>query len=389
MSGLFDPVRLGRLTLPSRLVMAPMGRGRTTADGTPLPVMAEYYAQRATAGLIISEATHPGPVAVGHAHSVRLHTAAQRAAWTRVTEAVHAAGGRILLQIMHAGRVSHPDLHGSVPVAPSAVAAPGTARVFAGAPPYPVPRPLEKDELAGIAEEFARCAEAAVAAGFDGVEIHGANGYLLHQFLAANTNLRTDAHGGGAAGRARFPLEVAAAVAARIGADRTGFRLSPGFGLNGVEEPDRAEVYPVLLDGLAGLGLAHVHFVAGSDPELTGPLGREWPGTVIVNPGTGLLDTDATAGVIRRTLDAGADLVSLGRQFLANPDLPERLRTGAPLNAPRPQFFYEGGPQGYTDYPVRDAAGAAGSGGPVNGVPSPETGVRDSSPPSPAASPAR
>lgn len=361
MTGLFETARLGRLTLPNRLVMSPMGRGRTTADGTPLPAMAEYYAQRATAGLVISEATHPGPVAVGHAHSVRLHTAEQAEAWSGVVDAVHARGGRILLQIMHAGRVSHPDLHGATPLAPSAVAAPGTARVFEGQPAYPVPRPMTPDDISATVEDFARCAETAVGIGFDGVELHGANGYLLHQFLAANTNLRTDAYGGSARARVRFPVEVATAVARRVGADRVGIRLSPGFPLNGTDEPDRAEVYPLLLAELAELGLAHVHFVAGSDPGLIRPLSRAWPATVIVNPGTGTLDSADTGAAARRALDDGADLLSFGRQFLANPDLPERLRSGAPLNTPRPQFFYEGGDQGYTDYPELGASVPAGS----------------------------
>ncbi|WP_299527702.1 alkene reductase [uncultured Streptomyces sp.] len=355
MSGLFDTARLGRLTLPNRLVMSPMGRGRTTVDGTPLPVMAEYYAQRAGAGLIISEATHPGAVAVGHAHSVRLHTGEQADAWRAVVDAVHARGGRILLQIMHAGRVSHPDLHGSQPLAPSAVAAPGTARVFSGAPPYPVPRPMTDEDLARTVDEFVRCAATAVKIGFDGVELHGANGYLLHQFLSPVTNVRTDAYGGGPENRTAFPVEVAAAVARRIGADRVGIRLSPGFPLNGMEEPDRDEVYPVLLDELARLDLAHVHFVAGSDTELVGRLARSWPSTVIVNLGTGPAGTEDTLAAAGKALADGADLLSFGRQFLANPDLPARLRTGAPLNAWRPQFFYSGGEQGYTDYPPLDA----------------------------------
>ncbi|MFE7762106.1 alkene reductase [Streptomyces sp. NPDC057438] len=360
MSGLFDPIPFGGLTLPNRLVMSPMGRGRTTADGTPLPVMAEYYAQRAAAGLIISEATHPSPVAVGHAHSVRLHTAEQARAWARVVDAVHDAGGRMYLQIMHAGRVSHPDLHGETPVAPSAVRADGIARVFDGKPAYPVPRPLTRDDIDATIEDFVRCARTAAGIGFDGVEIHGANGYLLHQFLSPVTNAREDEYGGDAEGRIRFPAEVARAVAAEIGPERTGIRLSPGFPLNDMSEPDRAEVYPVLLDALAALGLGHVHFVAGSDPDLVHELSRRWPHTVVINAGTGPLDADGTLAAADKALAHGAGLLSFGRQFLANPDLPERLRTRAPLNAWNPRFFYEGGGQGYTDYPVL-AASAAGT----------------------------
>ncbi|MGW0707294.1 alkene reductase [Streptomyces sp. NPDC002643] len=361
-AGLFDPVPFGGLTLPNRLVMSPMGRGRTTADGTPLPVMAEYYAQRAAAGLIISEATHPSAVAVGHAHSVRLHTAEQARAWTDVVDAVHGAGGRIYLQIMHAGRVSHPDLHGETPVAPSAVRADGVARVFRGRPAYPVPRPLTAGDLIATVEDFVRCARTATAIGFDGVEIHGANGYLLHQFLSPVTNVREDEYGGDTEGRIRFPVEVARAVAAEIGPERTGIRLSPGFPLNDMSEPDRAEVYPALLDALDALALGHVHFVAGSDPDLVGGLSRRWRRTVVVNAGTGPLDADTTLAAAGKNLAEGADLLSFGRQFLANPDLPERLRTRAPLNAFDPRFFYEGGSRGYTDYPVL-AASAAGTTG--------------------------
>ncbi|MEU9558374.1 alkene reductase [Streptomyces fumanus] len=362
MSGLFDPVPFGALSLPNRLVMSPMGRGRTSADGTPLPVMAEYYAQRAAAGLVISEATHPSPVAVGHAHSVRLHTAEQARAWAEIVDAVHRAGGRMYLQIMHAGRISHPDLHGETPVAPSAVRADGTARVFRGKPGYPVPRPLTTQEIAATIEDFARCARTAVDIGFDGVEIHGANGYLLHQFLSPVTNVRDDEYGGGAEGRVRFPVEVARAVAAEVGPERTGMRLSPGFPLNDMSEPDRAVVYQVLLDALDALGLGHVHFVAGSDLDLVHALSRRWRRTVVVNPGTGPLDTDTTLAAADKALADGADLLSFGRQFLANPDLPERLRTRAPLNAWNPRFFYEGGGQGYTDYPVLAASTARRTG---------------------------
>ncbi|MEV1062981.1 alkene reductase [Streptomyces sp. NPDC050263] len=352
MSTLFDPVPFGALELPNRLVMSPMGRGRTTVDGTPLPVMAEYYAQRAGAGLVISEATHPSPVAVGHAHSVRLHTAEQARAWAEVVDAVHRRGGRMYLQIMHAGRISHPDLHGETPLAPSAVRADGTARVFRGKPDYPVPRPMTEDDIARTVEDFARCARTAAEIGFDGVEIHGANGYLLHQFLASATNRRSDAHGGDIAGRIRFAVEVARAVAAEVGPERVGMRLSPGFPLNDMSEPDRTETYPALLTELDRLGLGHVHFVAGSDTDLVRRLSRLWKRTVVINCGTGPLDTDSTLAAADRALKDGAHLLSFGRQFLANPDLPERLRTRAPLNAWQPPFFYEGSARGYTDYPV-------------------------------------
>lgn len=356
MSGLCDRAVLGGRTLPNRIVMSPMGRGRTTADGTPLPIMTEYYAQRASAGLVISEATHPSPVAVGHAHSVRLHTAQQADAWGGIVRAVHEAGGRMYLQMMHAGRISHPDLHGRAPLAPSAVRPEGTARVFRGNPAYPVPRPMTADDIDTTIEDFARCARTAVDIGFDGVEIHGANGYLLHQFLSPLTNAREDEYGDDIEGRIKFPVDVARAVTAEIGAARTGIRLSPGFPLNGMHEPDRADAYPRLIEALDALGLGHVHFVAGSDLDLVHELSRRWSGTVVVNPGTGPLDVDATTAAADRALADGADLLSFGRQFLANPDLPHRLRTGAALNPWNPAFFYEGGSRGYTDYPVLAAS---------------------------------
>ncbi|WP_280723141.1 alkene reductase [Kitasatospora sp. MAA4] len=354
MRSLFDTVALRRTTLANRIVMAPMGRGRSTAEGVPTPVMAEYYAQRAGAGLIIGEATNPSPIGVGHAFSVQLHTDAQQAGWSEVTEAVHRAGGRIYLQIMHAGRISHPQLHGRTPIAPSAVRPAGAARTFEGPLDYPVPQAADASELARTVADFVACARRGMQAGFDGVELHGANGYLLHQFLSPVVNRRTDRYGGAVANRIRFPVEVAEAVAAEVGADRMGMRLSPGFLLNDMAEPDAAEVYPVLLRELAGLGLSHVHFVAGSTPELVRALRGHWPGQAIINLGTGELDARATVDAAERALADGFDLLSFGRQFLANPDLPHRLDRLAPLNTPDRATFYEGGSRGCTDYPALD-----------------------------------
>ncbi|MER5456356.1 alkene reductase [Micromonospora sp. NPDC002389] len=354
MPTLFDPVRLGRLRLPSRIVMAPMGRGRATRDGTPLPYVADYYAQRADAGLIVSEATNPAPRAVGHAYSVQWHTPAQTQAWTAVARAVHEAGGRIVLQIMHAGRIGHPALYGHRPLAPSPVPAAGLARTFDGPKEHPEPREMSPTDITDAIEDVVRCAETAVAAGFDGVELHGANGYLVHQFLSAVTNRRTDKYGGAPHRRVRFAVELVEAVGAAVGADRVGLRLSPGFGLNDMTEPDADEVYPALLQALRPLDLAYLHLVHGSDPELTRVVRARWDGAVVLNPGTGNLGPEATRAAVADALAAGFDALAFGKQFLANPDLPRRLADGSPFNPPDPTTFYQGGRRGYLDYPRID-----------------------------------
>ncbi|MEU7842726.1 alkene reductase [Micromonospora sp. NPDC049114] len=354
MPTLFEPVQLGRLRLPSRIVMAPMGRGRADQRGTPLPYVAEYYAQRAAAGLIVSEATSPAPRAAGHAYGMQWHSAADTEAWTAVSAAVQAAGGRMVLQIMHAGRIGHPGLYGHQPLGPSPVGAAGMARTYDGPRPYPVPREMSPADIADAIEDVVRCARAAIAAGFEGVELHGANGYLVHQFLSATVNRRTDGYGGPPHHRVRFAVELLEAVAAAIGADRVGLRLSPGFGLNDMSEPDAEVVYPALLDALRPIDPAYLHLVHGSDPALVRAVRAGWAGPIIVNPGTGDLDPDATASVVADALAAGFDAVSFGKQFLANPDLPRRLADGTGLNRPDPTTFYQGGRQGYVDYPTAD-----------------------------------
>jgi N-ethylmaleimide reductase len=354
MPTLFDPVQLGRLRLPSRIVMAPMGRGRADRNGTPLPYVAEYYAQRATAGLIVGEATSPAPHAAGHAYGVQWHSAVDTAAWAAVAAAVHTAGGRMVLQIMHAGRIGHPGLYGHRPLAPSPVRAAGLARTFAGPQEYPVPQEMSVDDIAGAIDDVVRCARAAIDAGFDGVELHGANGYLIQQFLSAAVNCRTDAYGGPPHRRIRFAVELLEAVAATVGADRVGLRLSPGFRLNDMSEPDAAEVYPALLAALRPLGPAYLHLVHGSDPELVHTVRTGWAGPIVLNPGTGHLDRDATRAAVTQALNAGFDAISFGKQFLANPDLPRRLADGTVLNTPDPATFYQGGRQGYLDYPTAD-----------------------------------
>ncbi|MFL9682813.1 MULTISPECIES: alkene reductase [Streptomyces] len=356
-SPLFESAPLGPLTLPNRLVMAPMTRNRATADGVPRPLMATYYAQRASAGLIVAEASTPNAVGQTYANITAIHTDAHVAGWRRVTDAVRAGGGRMFLQLQHGGRVGHPDNSGHVPVAPSPVALPEGIHTPTGHQEAVTPRELTAGEIRETVADFAAAARRAVDAGFEGVEVHAANGYLLHQFLAKNTNRRTDAYGGPVENRVRFVVEVVRAVVDAIGADRVGVRIAPGLTVNGIEEGDTDDIYAALVPALAALGPAYLHVVF-ADPEQ--PLFRriraQWPGTLIANPVLGFggpLPADGGKGAGERLLAAGADLISLGRPFLANPDLVERLRTGAPVNPLREEgLMYTGGAEGYTDYPT-------------------------------------
>ncbi|MGW4548690.1 alkene reductase [Streptomyces violaceorubidus] len=352
MTSLFDRYRLGDLTLPNRTVMAPMSRVRAAAGGLATPSMATYYAQRATAGLIVSEGVQPSPVGQSNPGTPGLHTDEQVAAWRPVTAAVHANGGRIFAQIMHGGRVSHPDTTGMRPVGPSAVAAVGDVFTPTGPQPAPVPRALETAEVPEHARSYALAARRAVDAGFDGVELHGANGYLISQFLSSNANLRTDRYGGPAAHRIRFAVEAVSATAEAVGAERTGIRLSPAGTFWGVEETDVLDLYTELLTELARLGIAYVHLEATADEDLLVALRRLWPGTLVMNPvlptgpkQTGREDADHWLGL-------GAELISFGRGFLANPDLVERLRTGLPLAPVDEATYYQGGDAGYLTYPA-------------------------------------
>ncbi|WP_426361952.1 alkene reductase [Streptomyces sp. E-08] len=356
-SRLFESTTLGPLSLPNRLVMAPLTRNRADADGVPTPLMAAYYAQRASAGLIIAEATTPNAVGQTYADIPALHTAAHVAGWRRVTDAVREAGGRMFVQLQHGGRVGHPDTSGHVPVAPSPVALPEEIHTPGGPRPSVVPRELTVEEIRSTVADFAAAARRAVDAGFEGVEVHAANGYLIHQFLAKNTNRRTDAYGGDVAHRIRFAVEVVRAVAHEIGPERVGARISPGVGVNGIEEGDTDSIYPALVAALADQGLAYLHVVfADPDQPLFQEIRKAWPGTLVANPVLGWggpLPADGGRGAAERLLAAGADLISLGRGFLANPDLVERLRVGASLNAVRDQYLmYTGGATGYTDYPT-------------------------------------
>ncbi|GAA2787144.1 alkene reductase [Streptomyces showdoensis] len=360
-SRLFEATRLGPLPLANRLVMAPLTRNRAAADGVPTPLMATYYAQRATAGLIIAEATTPNAVGRTYANIPALYTDAHVAGWRRVTDAVRDAGGRMFVQLQHGGRVGHPDTSGAVPVAPSEVALPEHIHTAEGPREAVAPRELTVDEIRATVADFAAAARRAVDAGFEGVEVHAANGYLIHQFLAKNTNLRTDGYGGTVENRVRFAVEVVTAVAEAIGPERVGVRVSPGVGVNGIEEGDTEAIYPALVAALADRGLAYLHVVF-ADPEqpLFQEIRKAWPGALIANPVLGWggpLPADGGRAAAERLLAAGADLISLGRSFLANPDLVTRLRTGAPINAVRDGgLMYTGGAAGYTDYPTLDAA---------------------------------
>ncbi|GAA5702828.1 1,2-oxophytodienoate reductase [Streptomyces avermitilis] len=358
-SALFEPARLGPLDLPNRLVMAPMTRNRASADGVPQPLMATYYAQRASAGLIIAEAATPNAVGQTYPNITAIHDATHVAGWRGVTDAVHAAGGRMFLQLQHGGRVGHPATSGLTPVAPSPVPLPETIFTPSGHRPSVVPREMTAADIRTTVADFAAAARNAIDAGFAGVEVHSANGHLLHQFLATNTNRRTDAYGGSVAARIRFAVEVTEAVADAIGAERVGVRISPGTTVNGVEEDDTELLYPAFVEALAALGPAYLHLVhADPDQPLFRHIRENWPTTLMANPVLGPeLPADGGAHAAGRLLTAGADLIALGRPFLANPDLVTRLRTGAPVNPVRDRFMmYVGGERGYTDYPTLTVA---------------------------------
>jgi len=353
---LFDSHRLGDLVLPNRVVMAPMTRVRAAAGGLATPSMATYYAQRATAGLIVTEGVQPSLVGQSNPGTPGLHTDEQVDSWRQVTAAVHANGGRVFAQLMHGGRVSHPDTTGSTPVGPSAVPAVGDVFTPTGPQPAPVPRALDTAEVPEHALSYAEAARRAVDAGFDGVELHGANGYLISQFLSSNANLRTDRYGGSVANRIRFAVEAVAATVDAVGGARTGIRLSPGATIWGVEDADVPELYAALLAELARLEVAYVHLEATTDEEVLVGLRKAWPGTLVVNPvppmgpkQTGRDDADHWLGL-------GADLISFGRAFIANPDLVERLRNALPIAPVDEATFYQGGDAGYLTYSAHQYA---------------------------------
>lgn len=367
-SRLFETARLGGLELPSRMVMAPLTRNRAAADGVPGELMATHYAQRASAGLIIAEGTTPNPVGQTYPHIPGIHSAAQIAGWRRVTDAVHAAGGgrRMFLQLQHGGRVGHPDTSGHLSLAPSAVRFPETLHTPTGLQHTVAPRAMTEHDIGSTIADFADAARNAVRAGFAGVEVHSANGHLLHQFLAQNTNRRTDAWGGPVEQRIRFTVEVVRAVVEAVGRERVGVRISPGQGVNSIVEGDTDAIYSALVPALAEVGPVYLHLVyADPDAPLYQAVRKAWPGTLIANPVLTREEVIADGGSRQgeRLLARGADLIALGRGFLANPDLVERLRTGAPLNELRPEFLmHVHGVEGYNDYPVLTAERRPGDG---------------------------
>ncbi len=344
------PYRLGGIELNNRLVMAPMTRSRAVEGNVPNPLAATYYAQRASAGLIVTEATQVSPQGVGYIRTPGIHSAAQVAGWAAITEAVHRAGGTIFLQLWHVGRISHPDFHGgALPVAPSAIAAEGQVFTAKGPQQMVTPRALELAELPGIVEQFRRGAENAKAAGFDGVELHGANGYLLDQFLRDGTNRRTDAYGGPVENRARLPLEVTKAVVEVWGADRVGYRISPNGAFNAMSDSDPVGTFSYMTEALNRLGIVYLHVVdpvADGAKRISPLLHRKFDRAYIVNGG---FDLDSANAAIR---NGEADLVAFGVPFIANPDLPQRYRIGSALNAPDQATFYAGEEKGFTDYPA-------------------------------------
>ncbi|SHG62339.1 2,4-dienoyl-CoA reductase [Jatrophihabitans endophyticus] len=357
MTSLFEPVEIGKLTLANRVVMAPLTRNRAGEGQVPQRIAAEYYGQRAGVGLIVSEGTQPSAVGQGYLNTPGIFSDEQREGWRAVADAVHERGGRIVVQLMHAGRIGHPDNKPTPDVvAPSAIAAPGTIVTAEGPRDHPTPRALGTDEIADVVGEFVHAARQAVDAGLDGVEIHAANGYLVHQFLAPSSNTRTDGYGGTPANRARFAIEVVTAVAEAIGPERVGIRISPSHNIQGALEEDAAatgETYRTLVDGIAPLHIAYLSYLADPRSELIRDLRARFGGPVIANDGFGTVTSRESAQAV---LDEDlADLVAVGRPVLANPDLVERWRHGAPLNEPDAGTFYGGGARGYTDYPALDA----------------------------------
>ncbi|WP_446041961.1 alkene reductase [Streptomyces sp. SID1121] len=352
MTTAFDPIDLSGTQLANRIALAPMTRSRSYGPShAPTDVVAEYYAQRASAGLVITEGIQPSVVGQGYPDTPGLHSEEQIAGWRKVTDAVHAKGGRIFAQVMHAGRIGHPDLLPGdlIPVAPSPIAAKGQVYLHDGPKDFVTPHELTSDEIRATIGDFVAAARNAIDAGFDGVELHGANGYLIHQFLSDTTNARTDEWGGSVEGRTRFAVEVARAVVAEIGAERTAIRISPGNPLNDIgAEGELEATYTSLVQQFETLGLAYVHVVEYSR-ELTLVLRKHFSGTLVLNAKT---EGPTSPEELKLIEDGVADLVSFGQLFLANPDLPARLKAGGPYNTPDPSTFFGGTEKGFTDYPV-------------------------------------
>ncbi|MGO4711139.1 alkene reductase [Bradyrhizobium sp. 2TAF24] len=358
-SKLFEPYKLGRITLSNRTVMAPLTRNRAVDGFVPNPLAVDYYGQRASAGLLVTEASQISQQGQGYQDTPGIYSPEQIAGWRKVTDEVHARGGHIFLQLWHVGRVSHVSLQpeGGAPVAPSALRAKTKTFVGGAFADVSEPRALAPEEIPGIVESFRKGAANAIAAGFDGVEIHGANGYLLDQFAKDGTNKRTDAYGGSIQNRARLMLEVSHAVATEIGADRTGIRISPVTPANDVSDSNPQPLFDHIVDRLSALNLVYIHVVEGATggPRDNAPfdyqsLRKRFKGTYIANNGY-------TLELAQKVLAADeADLIAFGKPFISNPDLVARLKKGAPLNEPDKATFYGGGAKGYTDYPTLEAA---------------------------------
>lgn len=348
---LFSPVSLGDIRLANRIVMAPMTRDRAGSGDVPTELMVEYYAQRASAGLIVTEGVQPGPAGKGYWRTPGIHSAEQVGGWSRVADAVHARGGRIVMQLMHCGRVVVPANRGfeAEVIAPSAIPCSVQVPGPDGTPmDCAIPRAIAADEIPALLEEYAQAARNAIAAGIDGVELHCASGYLINQFLNPASNRRDDEFGGSAESRARFPVMVLKALAEAIGPGRVGFRISPGNPYNGMDPANPADTFVPFLKAADGLGLAFVHVVDMGLPELDvlAMLRENFSGPIIAN-------NNLKADSARALLDAGqAEAVSFGRAFIANPDLVERIAAGAPLAKPDYALLYTGEARGYTDYPA-------------------------------------
>ena len=356
MPSLFDPIRIGAIEAKNRIFMAPLTRGRATREHLPTPIMAEYYAQRAGAGLILTEATGITQEGLGWPYAPGIWSDAQVDAWRPVVRAVHDRGGRIVCQIWHMGRMVHPDfLGGEKPVSASATTAPDSAHTYAGKQPYGQARPLEVAEIPRLVADYERAAANALAAGFDGVQIHAANGYLIDQFLRDGTNHRTDAYGGAIENRVRLLREVTRAVAGVAGPERTGVRLSPNGAIQGTNDSDPEPLFVAAAQALSALGIAFLEmrepgpegtFGKADHPPIAPAMKRVFGAPLILNA-----DYDGASG--QRALDAGqADAIAYGRTFIANPDLPERFAAGAPLTPDVARTWYSRGPEGYTDYPT-------------------------------------
>jgi N-ethylmaleimide reductase len=351
---LFSPLEVGPLALPNRIVMAPLTRSRAGAGNVPTALNALYYAQRASAGLIIAEATQIAPEGQGYISTPGIHSAEQVAGWRCVTGAVRACGGRIVLQLWHVGRISHPSFQpgGILPVAPSAVKPNTQAYTANGFEPIPTPRALDISEIPGIVAQYAKAAANAMEAGFDGVEVHAANGYLIDQFMRDGANRRTDAYGGSIENRTRFLLEVVDAVTEAVGADRTGVRISPQNGQNDIADSDPQRLFNHVASSLAGKGLAYLHVIEGDTGGAPVPpfdylaIKRLFGGLVIANNG---FDKERAQEALAQ---GRADMVAFGKPFIGNPDLVVRLYLGAPLSPSHRETYYGGDDQGYTDYPL-------------------------------------